>query len=547
MKLLDIILEDEELPQLTVVDPLDTFKEKEKQRLINSPYTTGLTFDNVEVEKRENPSSTRSRTYIKDYGCKIHNDWFKKDWSRIDSVLKGDTGCEICGMDKIRQRAKEFHTKPEEIHKQDLINSPYTTGLTFNNVEFERIEGDVSKNVYIKNYSCKKHPEWFKDKWTRIDTVKSGDVGCTICGVENHFKPDEKLKQGLINSEYTTGLTFNNVEFKRDTTKDNTNRILIKNYGCKKHRKWFKDKWVYYGGVKIGAQGCDLCAVENSDNLKGWLSDTWTGKFTDNVGYNEWIVKRNKLLQKNWLKTSKETHKNIKYDYSMVDFNDPNTISYVYDPDTKEYKRKPKSGRQFLIGCPVTNHGFFIQDANHHKRGTGCPICRQSRGELYLANLFTSNKIKHLRGRDTKFEKLIGKKYGLISDFYLPKQKVFVEYDGEQHFRPSFGSTESSRMNKYTMTYENDNARNDFAKTNNEGISLIRIPYTMEFADIDKVLMRTIRYIKPNTVVELGDYPKRMKPKKILSKHQVDLTKPIRKKIRTNESKLSLMGLLGQI
>jgi hypothetical protein len=69
----------------------------------------------------------------------------------------------------------------------------------------------------------------------------------------------------------------------------------------------------------------------------------------------------------------------------------------------------------------------------------------------------------------------------------------------------------------------------------------------MEFADIDKVLMRTIRYIKPNTVVELGDYPKRMKPKKILSKNQVDLNKPIIKPRRTNESKLSLIDTIKNI
>jgi len=69
----------------------------------------------------------------------------------------------------------------------------------------------------------------------------------------------------------------------------------------------------------------------------------------------------------------------------------------------------------------------------------------------------------------------------------------------------------------------------------------------MEFSDIDKVLMRTIRDIKPNTVVELGDYPKRMKPKKILSKHQVDLNKPITKPRRMTESKLSLMNTLKNI
>jgi hypothetical protein len=66
----------------------------------------------------------------------------------------------------------------------------------------------------------------------------------------------------------------------------------------------------------------------------------------------------------------------------------------------------------------------------------------------------------------------------------------------------------------------------------------------MEMGEIDKLLMRTLRYIKSNTIVELGDYPKRMKPKTILAKNQVDLNKPIIKPRRVTESKLSLINTL---
>jgi len=477
MKLFDIILEDEELPQLTVVDPLDTFKEKEKQRLINSPYTTGLTFDNVEVEKRENPSSTRSRTYIKDYGCKIHNDWFKKDWSRIDSVLNGNTGCEICGMDKVRQRAKEFHTKPDEQLKQQLIDSPFTTGLTFDNVQFKRQQ-----------------------------------------------EPEKEIGRSLI-------------------------KISIKNYSCKTHKWWKQNEWVRIDSVKDGKTGCKICAIENYDKLTNKLSDTWDGKLEDdeNSLYNVWMKKRNIFLQKNWLKKSKSEHKNKygrpKYGYDKVDFNDPNTIKYTYNPITKKYRRE----REFEIFCPKPNHGYFVQSAFSHKDGHGCPICRESKGEIYLSNLFTNNDIKYVRGKDARFNGLIGKKVGLTCDFYLPIKNVIVEYDGRQHFEPIFGSTEKSRMDAYNRTYTNDTIRDNFAKTNSEGISLIRIPYTMTDDEINVQLFAWLEKIKPNQVVKLGEYPSRKKPKSILAKNQIDLNKPIYKKIRTNESNLSLMGILGQI
>ena len=104
-------------------------------------------------------------------------------------------------------------------------------------------------------------------------------------------------------------------------------------------------------------------------------------------------------------------------------------------------------------------------------------------------------------------------------------------------------------MDAYNRTYTNDTIRDNFAKTNNEGISLIRIPYTIEFSDINVQLFEALKKIEPNQIIKLpfGGYPSRMRPKTILHKNQVDLTKPILKPIRTNESKLSLMGILGQI
>ena len=71
--------------------------------------------------------------------------------------------------------------------------------------------------------------------------------------------------------------------------------------------------------------------------------------------------------------------------------------------------------------------------------------------------------------------------------------------------------------------------------------------------EINVQLFAALRKIGPNEVVKLpiGDYPKRMKPKKILHKDQVDLNKPIYKprrfKSSTNESKLSLIDTIKNI
>ena len=482
MKLIDILFEDEELLPLTVVDPLDAFKEKEKQKLINSPFTTGLTFDNISVEKRErNPDDNgrvRNISYIKDFGCKIHNDWIKKDWTRIDSVLKGISGCEICGKEKTSQKAKEFHTKSDDQIKKELIDSPFTTGLTFDNIQIER------------------------------------------------QKKSEK-EVGRINS-----------------------RTFIKNYSCKKHKWWKQNEWVNKSSIINGISGCKMCSIENKDRLLGIMIDTWDGKWDEdeNNSYNKWIKKRNDLLQKIWIERSKKEHNDSKtgkpkYGYDKINFNDPNTIKVTYNPATKKYRRE----REFEIFCNQPTHGYFIQSSNNHKAGMGCPLCRESKGEIYLSNLFTNNKIKHVRGKDARFEGLIGKKVGLTCDFYLPDYKVIVEYDGKQHFQPIFGSTEKNRMDSYNRTYVNDNIRDNFAKTNKEGISLIRIPYTMKDDDINVQLFKTLKGIEPNKVFKLGEYPSRMKPKNILAKNQIDLNKPIVKPRRITEYNLSFENILKQL
>jgi len=425
--------------------------------------------------------------------------------------------------------------------KQKLIDSPNASGLTFDNVEIEVKQEGPYRRRYVKNYSCKKHHEWIGTEWRKYDDVKSGHSGCKICGKERLTgsnpelqKSNEELVQQLKSNSNVSGLTFDNVEIeRREDPSSKWSKIFVKNYSCKKHNKWFRSDWVRYGDVNQGKQGCELCNIANRySNGKGPI-DIWNGERSEDGEYNKLIKKRNNAVQKDWLKKSKEQHKN-KFIYDKVDFNNPDSIKWTYDSVTGKIKRRE---REFEIGCP--QHGYFTQWASAHKRGNGCPTCRESKGELYLANLFTSKKIKHVRGKDARFEGLIGKRVGLPCDFYLQEYNTIIEYDGEQHFKPVFGSTESNRMMTYTRTYDNDNARNQFAKTNDKKTSLIRIPYTMEMSEIDKLLMRTLRYIKPNTVVELGDYPKRMKPKKILSKNQVDLTKPTIKPKRITESKLS--------
>jgi hypothetical protein len=549
MKLLDIILEDE-----TILDGVQ-YSHKTDQEWFD--YFK-IKFPNWDYSNAEIYKGNDGIKKIKNIYCKIHKHNFPEGNSSelvITSHNLQGVGCRDCGIEK----NKKTYT-PEEI-TQELIASPFTKNLKFDNVEYEGLDGQKFK-IKIKNYSCKIHPTWFKETPTIFKRVKYGESNCAMCHDDKsrevnklRIKTDEQSKDDLEKSTKTIGLNFDNVEFKREQSPFENNtyitRLLIKNYSCKIHKWWKQNEWTRHDGVIGGLSGCKICGILSDDKKKGKIIDNWDGKFDDDVNsqYNKWIIKRNNLLKSNWLKISKKEHfdpktKKPKYGYDKVNFNDPNSIKYYYKPSTKEYYKI----REFEIFCPKSNHGYFLQDAKIHKKGSGCPLCRESKGEIYLANLFSNNDIKYVRGKDARFEGLVGKKIGLTCDFYLPERKVIIEYDGKQHFEPIFGSTEGTRMKIYTMTYTNDNVRDRFAKTNKEGISLIRIPYTIEFSDINVQLFAALRKIGPNEVIRLplGSYPSRKKPKTILHKDQVDLSQPIQKPNRTGP-KLSLMNTLKNI
>jgi len=486
MKLIDIIKEEEiELDEAkTDQQWLDILKAKYP----NWDYTNAEIYKGVHGNKK-----------IKNIYCKIHKHYFPEgnlDGIELTKHNARGTGCADCSNEKNK---KTLSYSPEELTKE-LIASPSAENLTFDKAEYEGLDGQ-KKNIKIKNYSCKIHPTWFKETPAKFNHVKYGNTNCAICRGESRIekikksqtKTDEKLKEDLKKNPLTSGLTFNDVEFYREpvpfeSRSRNDIRLLMKNFSCKKHKWWKQNDWVRYDAVSTGKSGCKICGILSGDEKKGRIGDYWDGKWDNDVNspYNKWIQKRNQLLQSEWLKMSKKEHfdsktKKPKYGYDRVNFNDPNTIKYVYSPFTKKYRKE----REFEIFCPKPNHGYFLQDARDHKSGFGCPVCRESKGEIYLANLFSNNDIQYVRGKDARFEGLVGKKIGLICDFYLTEKKVIVEYDGKQHFEPVFGSSEESRMRIYELTYRNDNARDSFAKTNKDGISLIRIPYTMTDEEIN--------------------------------------------------------------
>ena len=110
--------------------------------------------------------------------------------------------------------------------------------------------------------------------------------------------------------------------------------------------------------------------------------------------------------------------------------------------------------------------------------------CLHSKGEAKINSILTELNIEFVPQYHTE-ELKNENNYFLYFDFFLPKYRVIIEYQGEQHFEPinrGFYTQES-----FEKLQKRDNLKREWC--NNKGIKLIEIPYT----DYDKI---TIDYIK---------------------------------------------------
>jgi very-short-patch-repair endonuclease len=85
-------------------------------------------------------------------------------------------------------------------------------------------------------------------------------------------------------------------------------------------------------------------------------------------------------------------------------------------------------------------------------------------------------------------------------DFFIPEINTIIEFDGDQHFRPSkkYGGE------KFEVTKENDQIKNEFCKKNN--INLIRVHYKFPANQVEREIMNAISNPKPLTLI--GNYDK---------------------------------------
>lgn len=138
--------------------------------------------------------------------------------------------------------------------------------------------------------------------------------------------------------------------------------------------------------------------------------------------------------------------------------------------DRFDYSKCKYTGSKEKITLICKKHGsFWMLPYNFYGNYQDCPRCFESKAEKEIENFLISKNIayKHqMSFPDLKDERK------LFYDFYLEKQNLLIECQGEQHYKPVeyFGGEEKFKLQKY-----HDKLKKEYSLKHN--YNFLEIPY----------------------------------------------------------------------
>jgi hypothetical protein len=167
---------------------------------------------------------------------------------------------------------------------------------------------------------------------------------------------------------------------------------------------------------------------------------------------------------------AKKTTEEFKLEISKLTDNKYELLSEYIDNKTKVIVHHTECGNVYEV-----KPGNFIS-------GKRCPICNESKGERKIRDWLIVNDI--LFESQKEFEGLIGLGGKNLSyDFYIPKQNILIEYQGEYHDGTANNQTEED----FKKQKEHDDRKREYVKSHN--INLLEIWY-WDFDSVENILER---------------------------------------------------------
>ena len=196
-------------------------------------------------------------------------------------------------------------------------------------------------------------------------------------------------------------------------------------------------------------------------------------------GY-EWTPTPNNLLigagcPKCATNNNKKTHEQFLQELYKINENIEVLGTYVTD------KTKIK------VRCKLDGYKWTTRPHDLLK-GHGCPKCKISKGEKRIAQYLDNLGINYIYDKPY-FNDLVGTGGILLRpDFIIPSLKIWIEYDGIQHYEPTDFTgkmSEQQIQERFETGQQNDNIKDQYAKDHNW--TLIRIPFT-DYYNIEQIL-----------------------------------------------------------
>lgn len=263
----------------------------------------------------------------------------------------------------------------------------------------------------------------------RASALRGGN-GCLYCN--GKFYPPDWIK----NAKAVHG---NKYEY--DESKPPKTQASYIRYKCPIHG-WQMSR---YGCHVVQGCGCPACA-----------------NYTNNLS--------NEQRKQMWLKKCKEKF-NDRFDYSKFDYVNNDTKGMIY--------------------CREHHYSFMVSPDTHIRGAGGCPYCVGSIGEVHIRTWLENHHISFEPQFKIPNENLFCKRQYLCVDFYLPKQNMIVEMNGEQHYMyiRHFHSTKGDGW-----SFEDQQVRDETLRTycKEHRISLLEIKYD-QIDDIPSILAKAVK------------------------------------------------------
>lgn len=325
----------------------------------------------------------------------------------------------------------------------------------------------------------------------RVDAHLNGSI-CPTCDKEikaNRLRNIVALKTFSFDETIQKSKEKHNHKYTYDINTEYKNTDSLLKIHCSIHG------WFYQTATKhLGGQGCSKCGYiligeKTKKNLKEFIKEA-NEKHKNFYDYSKsvYISAHKKILiscpKHGLFEQAPNSHLkgagckkcaykilSLNQSLSLEEFIQRSNITHDYLYDYSKVKYKNGKSR-VIINC--NKHGEFKQIAATHLRGNGCPICSSSKGEKKV--------IKYLKKKNIDFihqwldHHCKPNTRRLVFDFMLPAERVIIEYDGEQHFKPKFKTKNFEKgIERLRQIQFNDSYKNMWAKENN--YKMIRIKY----------------------------------------------------------------------